>query len=236
MSLSFFTKKEITIVTTILILVLVMGGVFAYISLKKGIIKLPEAQIKLIDDRVTAREHITRTSNITKSAHSESVLAATTIQKGYRTEIKAFYQLNDGSHFYHTVMDFVPGEGDEPAGKSILQYNICHALTDAVSIKECSEWHLDPKITALIVTWYVPYEESYVCFSLMDVDGDAEWDLLANENIKFAHSDEDGANLVYKDKSGNEIYAEYERAKEISSQNISFKDAMELWLEEEDPE
>ena len=232
--MSFFTKKELTYIS-IVAFVITVGIIFAGIYLGKKLEpSLPE--VSLIDERVTSKGTTTKTSVLSKTAHSESVLAATTISEGYKTEIKAYYQLNDGSHFYHTVMDFMPGEGDEPSGKSILQYNISHALSDAVSVKECIEMRLDPKVAALIVTWYVPYEDGYVCFSLMDTDSDGEWDLLANENIKFAHSDEDGANLVHEDSSGNKIYAEYERAKEISTSNITYTEAMEEWLDQEDPE
>jgi hypothetical protein len=232
---SFLTKKEMTVATIIIMFVLIVGGIAAYICLKRDIIKLPDPQIKLIDDRVTEKEVAPRATALNNSSHTESVLAATTISTGYKTEIKAYYQLNDGSHFYHTVMDFVPGEGNDPSGKSILQYNISHALTDAPTVKECLDWKLDPRVTALIVTWYVPYEDGNVCFSLMDVDGDGEWDLLANENIKFAHSDEEGANLVYEDKAGHQIYAEYERAKEVTS-DLTYETAMEEWLTQEDPE
>ena len=218
----------------ILVVVLAIGGMAAYYCLKNGIINIPETEVKLIDDRVVAARETTRLSNLQKSAHTESVLAAVTINKGYRTEIKAYYQLNDGSHFYHTVMDFIPGEGDDPSGKSILQYNISHALSEAVSVDECAKMGLDPKISAMIITWYMPVENGYTRFSLMDVDGDGEWDLLANEGIKFAHSDENGASMVYEDKSGNQIYAEYEKAKEISSSTITYEEAMELLLEQND--
>lgn len=228
----YITKREFFLIVIAVVLGIVAGSIAAWNGIQDGTIALPEPQFSLIDERVTAKDTY-KVSNLQRSAHTESVLAAVTVTRGYRTEIRSYYQLNNGEHFYHTVMDFMPGEGDDPGGKSILQYNISHALSEAVSVRECSDLGLDPKIAALIITWYVPVEDGYTKFSLMDVDGNGEWDLLANEGIKFAHNDEKGANLVSTDVYGNKIYAEYERAMEISYSNINYVEAMELWFQRE---
>ena len=223
------TKRELMlIILSFLALVGVAIGV-AFILLDMGIIEIPKPEFSLVDERVSAKE-VVKAEKLGGSAHTESVLIAKTIEPGIMTEIKANYLLNDGAAFYATTKAFTPGENDAPSAKSILEYDISHSMTDLESVVECKKAELDPEITAVIVTWYRPVNDGYARFSLMDYDADGSWDLVANEAIKFADSDEDDAKMVYSDGAGHKIYVKYERAKELDTSDITFSEAESLYL------
>ncbi len=225
----FLTKKEFiwVLIATVFFCGILSAAV--WISIENGYIKLSKPEISLIDERVTEKEAV-RADNLSDSAHNESVLIAKTIVPGMKTEIRAEYQLNDGTSFYTTTLIFTPGVNDAPSTESILEYKINHSMKDFDTIKECVKEGLDPEVSAVIVTWYKPVNDGYTKYSLMDVNADGQWDLVANEGIKFADSDEDGAQVVYTDDVGNKVYAKYERVKQIYESGITFTDAEKIIL------
>ena len=225
----FLTKKEFF---GVLIAALFLGGLITaavWISIDYGYLKIPEPKMSLIDERVEEKE-VFHADALTSSVHNESVLIAKTIIPGMKTEIRAQYLLNDGTSFYTTTLIFTPGVNEAPSAESTLEYQISHSMTDFDTIKECKDEGLDPEVTAVIVTWSKPVNDGYTKYSLMDTNADGQWDLVANEGIKFADSDEEDAQLVYTDDVGNKVFAKYERAKEIYQSGITFNDAENYYL------
>ncbi len=215
----FFTKKELARLLAGVFGVCLITTVTVVILMDKGIIKLPTPEFKLFKEEA---EEPPRLDNLTASVKNESTLIAETITPGVKVEVRTNYTLKDGSSFHTTTLVFTPGLNDAPSDYEGIEHKVRHSMLGLEKVKDQQKAGQDPEVTAVILTWTETDGNKY---SLLDVNGDGQWDYTTDEVVMFADSDDENAKQVYADDAGNILFAKCESLTELySSDPITFAD------------